>query len=316
MYPMPDLHEPDHLAVPSVAWSGRVATLDTRHQGVPGVVAVFLVPGSDGRFTLVEAGPGSTAGQVERLLAGAGLQLDGLEAILVTHVHLDHAGAAGALAARSGATVYVHERGARHLADPSRLMASARRVFGERTDELWGTMTPVPAERIVVPADGEEVTTSAGVFRAVESPGHARHHLAYLLDDGTLFTGDAAAIRLPHSDVIAPAMPPPELDLDAWDATIDKLVDMGPERLFLTHYGAVDAPIDHLSRLKELHREIAGQARPLVGAGDQDWVELFDHHLLTRLREAGTDDELVRRYRTASPPDVSAMGLRLYIAPG
>jgi glyoxylase-like metal-dependent hydrolase (beta-lactamase superfamily II) len=203
--------------------------------GFPGITGAFVVRGS--KTALVETGPKSS---LDHLLAG--LDAAGVESvdyIVVTHIHLDHAGAAGTLATRwPEARVVVHPVGAPHLADPSKLWSSAARIYGDAMDALWGGIDPVPGDRIVEAADGHVVDLGGTTLRAIETPGHARHHHAYLDEaSGTLFSGDALGVRLPEVGVIRPATPPPEFDLEAAIASIGRIRDVAPERLCFTHFG-------------------------------------------------------------------------------
>ena len=206
--------------------------------GFPGITGAFVVRGE--KTALVETGPKSS---LEHLLAGLGAAgVERVDSIVVTHIHLDHAGAAGTLAARwPDAKVYVHPVGAPHLADPSKLWSSAARIYGDAMEPLWGGIDPIPAGRIVEVAGGDSIDLGGVTLRAIETPGHARHHHAYLDESsGTLFTGDALGIRLPDVGVIRPATPPPEFDLEAAIASIGKLRDVGAERLCFTHFGMRD----------------------------------------------------------------------------
>lgn len=203
--------------------------------GFPGITGAFVVRGD--RTALVETGPKSSLDHLLRGLEAAGVE--SVDYVVVTHIHLDHAGAAGTLAARwPEARVVVHPVGAPHLADPAKLWSSAARIYGDAMEALWGGIDPVPADRIVEVADGDAIDLGGTSLRAIETPGHARHHHAYLDDaSGTLFSGDALGVRLPDVGVIRPATPPPEFDLEAAIASIGRIRDAAPERLCFTHFG-------------------------------------------------------------------------------
>jgi glyoxylase-like metal-dependent hydrolase (beta-lactamase superfamily II) len=206
--------------------------------GFPRITGAFLVSGT--RTALVETGPKSS---LDHLLAGlrdAGVER--VDYVVVTHIHLDHAGAAGTLALRwPDARVVVHPVGAPHLADPSKLWSSASRIYGDDMERLWGGIDPVPPDRLLEISDGESVDLGGVSLRAIETPGHARHHHAYLDEStGTLYSGDALGVRLPDVPVIRPATPPPEFDLEAAIASIGRIRDVGAERLCFTHFGARD----------------------------------------------------------------------------
>lgn len=210
-------------------------TIDTRMHGRDAITGAFLVSGR--RTALIETGPKSS---LETTVAGLDAHdVDHVDWIVVTHIHLDHAGAAGSLARRfPGARVAVHEVGAPHLVDPSKLWASAARIYGDRMDELWGGIDPIDEDRVHVLRDGDEIDLGDRILTAVETPGHARHHHAYLDgDSGTIFTGDALGVRLPDVGVVRPATPPPEFDLETAVASIRRLAAMGPASFCLTHFG-------------------------------------------------------------------------------
>ena len=216
--------------------------IDTNMHGFRGVTGTFLVRGE--KTALIETGPKN---RVEDVLAGlASAGVDELDMIVVTHIHLDHAGAAGTLAERfPDARVFVHEVGAPHLVDPSKLWSSASRIYGELMTALWGGIDPIPKDRIEVLHDGDKIDLGGRSLQAVETPGHAFHHHAYLDDaTGTVFTGDALGVRLPDVTSIRPTTPPPELDIEKMIESIRRIQSMRPERVCLTHFGPADAPVE------------------------------------------------------------------------
>jgi glyoxylase-like metal-dependent hydrolase (beta-lactamase superfamily II) len=214
--------------------------IDTLLGGWERVTAGWLV--GDGAPVLVETGSQTSVPVVRAALAGLGVGPGDLAGIVVTHVHLDHAGGVGDLArAFPQATVYVHPAGAPHLADPSRLVASAGRVYGELLDGLYGRLDPTPAERIVALDDGDEIAVGGGrALTVVHSPGHARHHLAlHDSETGVLFAGDAVGVRLPDVGVLRPATPPPDFDLDLAVGSLRAFAARRPSALALAHFGVV-----------------------------------------------------------------------------
>lgn len=294
-----------------------IRPLDLLHAGVPEAIGAYPLPTGHGGFALIDPGPGSTLARLEEAIADAGFELAGLHAILVTHVHLDHAGAAGALARRTGATVVAHTRAAPHLADPARLLASARRVYGARLDELWGPMEAVPTAQLRVVEDGESIDLGGGVrVRAIAAPGHANHQHAYLLDDGRLHPGDAAAIRLPGQRTILPATAPPEIDLDAWGRTLDAFAAVGPDVLLLPHFGPKTDVADHLARLRTGLETWAQVVREGVAAGEHDrgLADRIEAHLRAELTAEGAVEEAVTRALRAAGPLMCAIGLRRALA--
>jgi glyoxylase-like metal-dependent hydrolase (beta-lactamase superfamily II) len=210
-------------------------------------------------------------------LAGLGLGPDDLAGVVVTHIHLDHAGGVGDVAgAFPKATVYVHEKGARHLADPTRLVDSAALVYGPLLDSLYGRLDPTPVERIHVLADGEEIDVGGGrSLTSVDSPGHAKHHLGlHDSTSGILFVGDAVGVRLPDVGVLRPSTPPPDFDLDQALHSLHRFADRRPSALALAHYGLVPEPDDVLVEAEGMLRQWAETAEIAYRAGEDIAVAL------------------------------------------
>jgi glyoxylase-like metal-dependent hydrolase (beta-lactamase superfamily II) len=299
--------------IPAVQNLDGVHLIDTRHMGNSGTVGVFVVP-AEGGFLLVETGPGST---LETLLGGiesVGYEPGHLKAILVTHIHLDHAGAAGTLAQLSGAPVYVHEQGARHLADPSRLLESAARIYGELMDTLWGEMRPVPEAQLRSLSGGETLDLAGRRLQVFYTPGHASHHVSYLLDHEALFTGDAAGIKLTGSAVIRPALPPPEVDLKAWETSLKAMMAANPRRLLLTHFGQVDEALSHLQQVAVRNMSWAEEILKGMQLGEDDTAlierisRLGDHELT----QDNAHPEVIKRHRLTSNYQMTVMGVTRY----
>ena len=288
--------------------------LDTRHMGYQGTVGAYLVPGPGGSFALVESGPGSTLDNLEAAIREAGFEPEGLGAVMVTHIHLDHAGAAGTLAKRYNAEVYVHENGAAHLLDPSRLMKSASRIYGDMMDTLWGEMESLPQDLLRVVRDGETFQAAGKRFEVFYTPGHASHHVAYLMEKSAMFTGDAAAIRLPGSDVVRPALPPPEVDLEAWENSLQVIRQVGAERLLLTHFGEVREVDAHLDEVKEKNATWAEEVLRGLQAGEEDEAleARLDRVSREELDAENASDEVVERHRVTSNDAMTVMGLKRY----
>lgn len=222
--------------------------IDLLHRGVARKIASYVVETSDGP-ALFDCGPTPCVPRLKEGLAERGLELPDLRHLLLSHIHLDHAGAAGALVREHpGLQVHVSEIGAPHLVDPSRLEASARRLYGDSFDELWGELVPVPEANV------HPVGADAVGLEAFPSPGHATHHVSYLSPDGTLYSGDAAGVRIAPGSFVLPPLPPPDIDLDAWDATIDEMERRAPARLALVHFGVFADVEEHLLRLRETLR--------------------------------------------------------------
>ena len=219
--------------------------LDLHHQSTERVIGVYLLETDDGP-ALFDCGPATCVPALLERLRERGLALGDLRHLLLSHIHLDHAGAAGVLVRENPALqVHVSEIGAPHLVDPTRLERSARRLYGNQFDTLWGELAPVPERNIRLA--GERVLG----LDCFPSPGHASHHVCYLDGAGTLYAGDAAGVRILPARYIAPVAPPPDVEVDAWMRTIDEIERRAPARLALIHFGVVDDPAAHLARLRE-----------------------------------------------------------------
>jgi glyoxylase-like metal-dependent hydrolase (beta-lactamase superfamily II) len=228
------------------------ATIDLHHLGRAESVACRLLDTSAGPV-LVDPGPASTLDTLHAALAARGIAPEELHALLLTHIHFDHAGASGVLAqAHPGLTVYVHPAGAPHLAEPRRLVASATRIYGDAMDRLWGPILPVPEGQLRLLDDHSRLTLGDRHFGVRHTPGHAVHHAAFL-DEGTgiAYVGDTAGIRSPAAPVALPVTPPPDFDLEAWLASLDRLDAWEPAQLFITHFGIIDTPSSHISVIRE-----------------------------------------------------------------
>jgi glyoxylase-like metal-dependent hydrolase (beta-lactamase superfamily II) len=218
--------------------------LDLHHQGAERVIGAYLVETDDGP-AVFDCGPASCVEALKARLHERGFELEDVRHLLLSHIHLDHAGAAGVLVREHPALqVHVSEIGAPHLADPSRLEASARRLYGEAFDELWGELAPVPQANLRVV--GDDVLG----LPCFPTPGHASHHVCYLGADGTLYAGDAAGVRIQPHRAVLPPTPPPEFDLDAWLRTLDEIERRRPARLALVHFGVADDVERHLAELR------------------------------------------------------------------
>ena len=275
------------------------APLDLHHQGDERVIGVYLLDTEDGP-ALFDCGPTSCLPALKERLGELGLALTDLRHLLLSHIHLDHAGAAGVLVREhSSLQVHVSEIGAPHLIDPSRLERSARRLYGHEFDTLWGELAPVPEEN--VHAVGERVLG----FECFPTPGHASHHVSYLDGDGTLYAGDAAGVRILPGRYISPVSPPPDVDLEAWERTIDEIERRAPQRLTLIHFGVVESPHDHLRRLRRELR-IWGQ-RVRQGMSEEQFTEAA----LADLSEVD-GEENAPYYERAAPFWQSYAGLKRY----
>ena len=296
---------------------GGVLQIDTMHHGNPGTIAVFVLLLPEGGYALVETGPGVSRPAVEAGLVAAGLPMADLRFVLLTHIHLDHAGGAGALIEAGAAqpTLIVHQVGAPHMIDPSRLMASAERIYGDELAWLWGAMKPVASERVRAVAGGEKVAVGGLEVEVLYTPGHASHHVAYLLPDGSLFTGDAAAVKLAGADLIRPAVPPPDLDLESWEQSIELMRAVKPSRLILTHFGPVAEADQHLAAIPARHRSWEAEviAGLKAGEGPEALTARMQRLEDLELRLAGVAPGIASRYRVTSDAAMTVTGLTRYL---
>jgi len=232
----------------------KIETIDLNFMGTERVIASFLLLDEGGASAaIIETGPTSCLDQLMAGIKDHGVSPEDVGGVFLTHIHLDHAGASGHLAELlPNATFYVHELGYPHLADPSKLVKSATRIYGERMEELWGGARPVPEDRLKVLGDGDEAGAAGGLLVAHDTPGHAYHHLAYLEpDSGALFAGDVAGIRLPGQSYVRPPTPPPEINVEAWMGSINAIRRLDPASLWPTHFGSYDDVGRHLGELEQ-----------------------------------------------------------------
>ena len=247
----------------------------------------------------MDCGPSSCLGALESGLADHGVALEDVRHLVLTHIHLDHAGAAGILARRNpGLRIYVSELGAPHLVDPSRLERSARRLYGDEFDRLWGELVPVPEQAVEVV--GDRVLD----LEAWPTPGHASHHVSYLGPDGSCYAGDAAGVRIVPSSFIVPVAPPPDIDLDAWEQSLDDIAARRPARLCLPHFGVVEDPEDHLPCMRERLRAWAERVKD--GMSEEEFVRGAEAEI-----EAAAESES-GSYTQAGPLWQSYAGLKRY----
>jgi glyoxylase-like metal-dependent hydrolase (beta-lactamase superfamily II) len=288
-----------------------IHTLDLNFQGISKTIACYAIPHAHG-VTLIDPGPGSTLENLQSALQRMGLSLDAVTDVLLTHIHLDHAGASGALATR-GALIHCHANGAAHLINPEKLLKSAQRIYGDKMDSLWGQFLPVPEDRLTVVPDREEISIGGQRFTALDTPGHADHHLAYIYED-TCFTGDVGGVRLPGFAHLRVPMPPPEFHIEKWRASLDKLRGERFARIAPTHFGIFEDRETHLSLLsRELDHveeflERVMPADPPV----EDLNRQFLEWTQKRAEADGLtpDDNLA--YETANPSWMSAVGMQRY----
>lgn len=249
----------------------KITTLDDNWMGRPKSIGTALLE-SDGHRAIVDPGPGSTLDTLKKQLRGHGASVSDLEAILLTHIHLDHAGATGALVRENPKlAVYVHKLGAPHMVDPSKLLASAARLWPDTLQQLFGEMVPVPAENLRILEGGETIQLGSRKIDVAYTPGHASHHVSYFENiDGVAFVGDTAGVKVEGHSYVMPATPPPDIDLQIWDRSFAAILERKPQRLFLTHFGFSDNPAAHLAQFRERLRRWMEMTEKILRSAPSD----------------------------------------------
>jgi len=287
--------------------------IDLQFRGSPRVIATAILQGADG-VTLIDPGPTSCLPALESGLRDRGLTLRDVRTILLTHIHLDHAGACGTIVERvPGMRVFVHERGAPHMIDPAKLLASAMRLWGDQMDAVWGAFLPVPAGQVTVVTGGERLEVAGTGLKVAYTPGHAKHHVSYLDEHtGVAYVGDTAGVRVSGDYLIAPT-PPPDIDIDAWQRSLDTIDAWQPVSLFLTHFGSVSPARAHLARFRTTVASAAEIARQMIDAGgtDEELARRFVERMRQDVRKALPEHE-ARATELAAPFDQLWQGLARY----
>jgi len=292
-----------------------ITTLDNLWMGRPRTIAAALLE-SDGHRAVVDPGPGSTLETLHSQLQACGFGVGDLDAILLTHIHLDHAGATGALVRENPRlAVYVHKNGGPHLVDPSKLLASAQRLWPHELHRLFGEVLPVPTENLRILEGGETLTLGSRKVEVVYTPGHASHHVSYFdKKEGVAFVGDTTGVRIEGNSYVMPATPPPDIDLGIWDASFAAILERKPARLFLTHYGYSDNPSEHILIFRErLHRWAMLTAEILrTAASDSAAMDSFmsaTHAEISQHLPVGEADH----YAFSAGLNLSFLGLARYL---
>jgi glyoxylase-like metal-dependent hydrolase (beta-lactamase superfamily II) len=300
-----------------------VSYFDLNFQNRPRVIATAVLHGVTG-VAIVDPGPSSTLPTLRRMLEQAGMSMTDVTTVLLTHIHLDHAGATGTLvAANPTLRVYVHESGAPHLVDPGKLVASASRLWGDDMERLWGEVMPVPVSAITTlrggsdgdhPDRGERIVAGGREIEVASTPGHASHHVSYFsAETGIAFVGDTAGVSLRPQGYVLPPTPPPDIDVEAWCASLTRIAAWRPQTLFLTHFGPA-APCDpHLDECRQHLELVAGLARTSLDreGSDEDRQAWFLAELVRELRRWMGEEE-VRAYEAAGRFDLHWRGLARY----
>lgn len=291
----------------------EIITIDLHFRGEPAAIAVYAIEGREG-YTLVDCGPFSCHDQLVAGLEAFGIRPEQISAVLLTHIHFDHAGAAWWWA-RRGARVYVHPNGFKHMLDPTRLYASAARIYGaDRMEELWGKMDKIDEYDIAQVMDKTRMTIGGHLWVAHHTPGHASHHIAWQLDK-TVFTGDVAGIKIKGGPAVPP-LPPPDINISHWHSSLDRLRSLRATTFYPTHYGACDAQGNHLEELRERLDAYVDYVRKAMTAGQkqEEIVPGFSDFVTEDLRKHGVDEKTIAAYQVANPPGMSVTGIMRWLS--
>jgi len=291
-----------------------ISVIDLNWVGHPRAIATAVLRSEDSA-ALIDPGPSSCLSTLREQLSGQGLCVSDLHAILLTHIHLDHAGAAGSLVRENPRLkVYVHEIGARHMADPSKLLSSATRLYGDTMQYLYGEFLPVPHQNLCA-LQGKEVLSLAGRnLQVLYTPGHASHHVTYFdPQEGTAFVGDTAGISVLGHPFILPATPPPDISLELWDASLDTINSLHPRRLFLTHFSFSDHPREHLAVYRERLHHWSDRVASIMASGldEEACIHKFSEEVAADAAKYLTPSELAH-YSFAAALNLSWLGLARY----
>jgi glyoxylase-like metal-dependent hydrolase (beta-lactamase superfamily II) len=289
----------------------NVHIIDLHFLQTSGAIAAFLLESEAGPI-LIETGPYSTFPKLKKDIEGLGYGVEDVQHVFVTHIHFDHAGAAWAFA-EHGATVYVHPLGAPHLQNPEKLLESARRIYLDQMDALWGTLQVIPSAQMRVVGHEESIAIGGLNIRALHTPGHAVHHIAWQLG-ASIFAGDIAGVKIGEG-IVVPPCPPPDINIEHWQASLALLRRLNPQQLFLSHYGLVEGNcVAHLDELESRLLAWATWIEPYFRAGtpQAEVIPLFEAYTEAELTAAGTPPSVALRYAAANPTFMSVAGLYRY----
>jgi glyoxylase-like metal-dependent hydrolase (beta-lactamase superfamily II) len=288
--------------------------VDLDFRGVPEIIATAVMHGPGG-VALIDPGPSSTLPALRRSLDRAGIAVRDVTALLLTHIHLDHAGGSGTLVRDNPRLrVYVHEKGAPHMVNPEKLIASATRLYGDDMDRLWGEFRPVPPEAIVTLTGGERIEAAGRALDVAYTPGHASHHVSYFVrDTGIAFVGDTAGIRRRPIGFVLPPTPPPDIDIDQWHESLARIGEWQADTLFLTHFGPWSPTAPHLTEFADQLERASALVRASLARDEPDAAReaWFAEEVRRELRRrVGDADE--RAYEVAGRFDLNWRGLARY----
>lgn len=287
-----------------------IQTIDLNFLNQSESIAAFLIK-NNGQYALVETGPFSTIAAIEKILESHNITTKDISAVFITHIHLDHAGAAWYFA-NQGAKIYVHPLGVKHLIDPSRLYNSAKQIYGEAMDILWGEMKAIEAEKIISVAHGEKINWAQTELTAWHTPGHAQHHIAWQLGDA-IFCGDVAGVKI-RNGIVVPPCPPPDINVEQWIESINLIKSLKPKTIYLAHFGAITQITPHFSRLSKRLQNWANYVYKISQKEESQQVllENFIHFIHNEYRRYGATEEIIKKYEAANPSFMSLAGLQRY----
>ncbi len=289
----------------------NIHTIDQNFRDQSQSIAAFIVESSEGPI-LFECGPHSTMPTTHEGIEAAGFKVSDIKHVFLTHIHFDHAGAAWWYAKHNGAKVYVHPRGYKHMLNPERLYGSAKRIYGDMMDVLWGRMEAIDETLLVSVEDGQHFQIGNIEIKALHTPGHAVHHIAWQMGD-QIIAGDVAGCKI-GTGIVVPPCPPPDINIEDWENSIQILRDAQPKSLWLTHYGEVTNIDEHLDRLTWILHDWAGFIKPYFekGASIEATTPDFLEYVNQQLLDGGVPKEDLPRYEAANPSFMSVAGLMRY----
>jgi glyoxylase-like metal-dependent hydrolase (beta-lactamase superfamily II) len=287
-----------------------IHTLDLNFLGQDDTIAAFLIV-DEGEIALIETGPYSTFDSLQFEINNLGYELKDIKKVFLTHIHFDHAGAAWALA-EMGATIYVHPFGEKHIIDPSKLYNSAKMIYGDKMDYLWGKMENIAPERIHSTAQGEKIPFGSGEMIAWHTPGHASHHIVWQFGDD-LFAGDVAGCKI-NGGIVVPPCPPPDIDIEAWVESINLIKNLRVKRLYLTHFGVITTVQKHLNQLEKRLIRWSNWFKPRCEKGmtAAELTPLYQAFVNKELTRYGIVGAQLQQYESANPAWMSVAGLMRY----
>lgn len=288
----------------------KIHTIDLNFKNGNESIATYLIETEQGPV-LVDPGPYSTFENLKKGIENLGFNLIDVENILITHIHFDHAGAAWKFT-EHGATIFVHPVGLPHLKNPEKLWESAKMIYGDSMDSLWGKMKPIDEEYLVPLGDGQSVEFGDTVFQTIYTPGHAVHHNAYVLDD-VIFTGDVAGVKI-NNGPVAPPCPPPDINIELWKQSINKLRKVNAKGIYPTHYGLHENVEDHFTQLENELDDWANYMKPMYDdkLSPEEITPIFVDYIIKKYKDQGLSADEIQVYEYANPTWMSVNGLLRY----